>query len=316
MSLSSDVIFGIAAASVCATLILFRCGYRLFLRCKSHPSCHRTWHADDVYMTFALLPLIGRTTCIALSFTLNPAHAHSLATEADAAAQNLTIAQLNENYVTSFKLLIPSRICYALFLWCLKLCLLSFYSRFVHVLRWGNAAFQALRWLIVLSFVIVLIPTLIECRPLHLMWGIEKHECQRAVGNLVTMAVFNIITDAALVIFPFPIFRYVKIDRKARLPLIFLFCVAGFVVVVTIIRLPMILNQSVSQRSRSMWASIEILCACVVANTAFFYALFKDFQQGHDSRVGNSRNVGQNSFYMQSIPSTSRHARESLPTYR
>ncbi|KAM6513518.1 hypothetical protein FALCPG4_015923 [Fusarium falciforme] len=311
MSLSSDMKFGIAVASVCGVLILFRCGYRLFSRCKSHASCHRNWHADDAYMAFALLPLAGRTTCIALSFVLNPAQVHRAATQPDAAAQNLTVAQLNENHVTAYKLLIPSRICYALFLWCLKLCLLSFYSRFVHVLPWGKAAFHALWWFIALSFVIILIPTLIECRPLHLLWDIEKHECQRAIGNLITMAVFNIITDIALIIFPFPILRYLKIDRKARLPLIFLFCLGGFVVIVTIIRLPMILNQSISQRSRSLWASIELLCACVVANTAFFYALFKDFQRGHNSRVGNSRDVAPNSFYMQSIPSTSRHARGS-----
>ncbi|KAH7120717.1 hypothetical protein EDB81DRAFT_814601 [Dactylonectria macrodidyma] len=311
MSLPSDVKFGIAVASVCGALILFRCGYRLLSHCKSHASCHRTWHADDAYMAFALLPLAGRTACIALSFVLNPAQVHRAATQADAAAENLTVAQLDENHVMAYKLLIPSRICYALFLWCLKLCLLSFYSRFVHVLLWGKAAYLALWWFVVLSFLIILIPTLAECRPLHLMWDVEKHECQRAVGNLITMAAFNIVTDVALIIFPFPILRYLTIDRKARLPLIFLFCVGGFVTIITIIRLPMILNQSVSQRSRSLWASIEVLCACIVANTAFFYALFKDIQRGHDSRVGNSRDAVPNSFYIQSIRSTSRHVRES-----
>ena len=29
------------------------------------------------------------------------------------------------------------------------------------------------------------------------------------------MAVFNILTDLALVVFPFPILRYVKLDKKA-----------------------------------------------------------------------------------------------------
>ncbi|KAM5349007.1 hypothetical protein ACJ41O_008830 [Fusarium nematophilum] len=265
MSLSPDVKFGIAVASICGALILFRCGYRLFSRCKSHASCHRTWHADDAYMAFALLPLAGRTTCIAISFILNPAQVHRAATQADAAAQNLTVAQLDENHVTAYKLLIPSRICYALFLWCLKLCLLSFYSRFVHVLPWGRAAFLALWWFVVVSFLIILIPTLTECRPLYL-----------------------------------------------RLPLILLFCVGGFVVIVTIIRLPMILNQiHEAEHVNPQWASIEVLCACIVANTAFFYALFKDIQRGHDSRVGYSRDAAPSSFYMQSIRSTSRHVRES-----
>lgn len=59
--------------------------------------------------------------------------------------------------------------------------------------------------------------------------------------------------------------------------------------------------------TRAQWASIEILCACIVTNTAFFYALLKDWQRGHDSRgqVYGSGNVAQDEFYMQSLPSVS-----------
>jgi hypothetical protein len=112
-----------------------------------------------------------------------------------------------------------------------------------------------------------------------------------------------------------------------RIPIILLFCVGGFVVVITIIRIPMILSQSVSQSARSLvsrskrhpsittstlerlnvrnqWASIEILGACIVANTAFFYAIFKDMHRGHNSRATNSAPTAvPNSFYMQTIPS-------------
>ncbi|KAL3296282.1 integral membrane protein [Colletotrichum asianum] len=307
MIMSVDVTFDIVTASICAALILVRCGYRIFSRCRVHDSCHRTWHADDAYMAFAIVPLIGRATCIAISFVLNPTHTFGLPTPEDAAAQGVSIAQLEENYVASRKLLIPSRIFYAMFLWSLKLCLLNFYSRFVDVFHWGKVATTALWWFIVVTFFIVLIPTLAECRPLSLMWLPDptgQYSCHRAVGNLVTMAVFNIVTDIALIIFPFPILRHVKLDGKVKAQLILLFSIAGLIVVITIMRLPMILNQAVSQRSRSMWASIEILCACIVANTAFFYALLKDYQRGHDSRVtGSSSYARQPDFYMQAIPS-------------
>lgn len=53
-------------------------------------------------------------------------------------------------------------------LWSLKLCLLNFYSRFVDVFHWGKVATTALWWFIVVTFFIVLIPTLAECRPLSL----------------------------------------------------------------------------------------------------------------------------------------------------
>ncbi|KAK1673117.1 hypothetical protein BDP55DRAFT_556926 [Colletotrichum godetiae] len=304
--MSADVTFDIVTASICALLIIVRCGYRILLRCKVHDTCHRMWHVDDAYMAFALLPLIGRTTCISLSFYLNPTHTYDAATEEAAAARNLSVEKLAEYYIISHKLLIPARIFYALFLWSLKLCLLNFYSRFVDIFGWGKAVTNALWWFIVVTFFVILIPTLTECRPLHFMWSPDPtgaNTCHRALGNLVTMAVFNIITDIALIIFPFPIFRHVKLDSKVKVQLVLLFSIAGVVVVITILRLPMILNQAVSQRSRSMWASIEILCACIVANTAFFYALLKDYQRGHDSRGAGSTYAQQPDYYMQASPS-------------
>lgn len=188
MSVSSDVAFDIASACICAILILVRCGYRLLSRCKVHESCHRTWHVDDAYMAFALLPLVGRTSCITYSFVLNPDHIYGPATEEEAAIRGVSVAQLQHDFVLSYKLLIPGRICYALLyaapvknplvfhhsltqissLWSLKLCLLNFYARFVHILHHGYLATQILWWFIVVSFFVVLIPTLAECRPLHL----------------------------------------------------------------------------------------------------------------------------------------------------
>ena len=51
-------------------------------------------------------------------------------------------------------------------LWCLKLCILDFYSRFVDVLRYGKLATTILWWFIVITFVTVLVITLTECQPL------------------------------------------------------------------------------------------------------------------------------------------------------
>ncbi|KAK2051870.1 hypothetical protein LY76DRAFT_610285 [Colletotrichum caudatum] len=302
-----DVAFDVVTAGICAVLILVRCGYRLFWRCRVHASCHRKWHVDDAYMAFALVPLIGRTTCISVSFILDPTHTYGPATEGEAAARGLTVEKLEEYYVISHKLLIPARIFYALFLWSLKLCLLNFYSRFVDIFHWGKIATKILWWFIVVTFCVILIPTLLECRPLSFMWSPDPsgaNTCHRALGNLITMAVFNIITDIALIIFPLPILRHVKLEGKVKAQLVLLFSIAGLIVAITVMRLPMILNQAVSQRSRSMWASIEILCACVVANTAFYYALLKDCQRGHDSRVGGSSSYAQQpDYYMQAIPS-------------
>jgi hypothetical protein len=137
---------------------------------------------------------------------------------------------------------------------------------------------------------------------------ITEVACNRAVGNLILMAVCNIILNVALIILPFPMLRHLRLDLKEKLQLGFLFSVGAVLVAITVLRLPLILNQSVSQRSRSMWASIEILCACIVANTPFFYALVKDLQRQHDDRPERSPSnatTNPSDFYdLQSLPSS------------
>lgn len=66
------------------------------------------------------------------------------------------------------------------------------------------------------------------------------------------MAVCNIILNIALIILPFPMLRHLRLDLKEKLQLGFLFSVGAVLVAITILRLPLILNESVSQRSRSM----------------------------------------------------------------
>jgi hypothetical protein len=310
MGLLPDVSFDIASAVICGVLIVCRCLYRLLFPCKLHPTCHRRWRVDDAYMALALIPLIVRTVTIVTSFILNPDHAGSPPTAEEAAASGLSVSQLASHWVVSRKLLIPSRLSYALFLWLLKLCLLTFYSRFVEPLSWGHTVIRTLWWLILATYASVLIATLTECRPLYHAWELtppgESHECARGLANLLTMASFNIITDLALIILPFPMLRNIRLDRKAKIQLMILFGIGIIVVVITILRVPLILISSVSQRSRSMWASIEMLCACIVANTAFFYTVVKDLQGRHShSQNAPSNNIHGANFYMQSLPSSS-----------
>ncbi|KAI1073313.1 hypothetical protein LB507_010899 [Fusarium sp. FIESC RH6] len=301
MASSSDAVLTLTSTSICALLIIARCIYRFTVRCNIHSTCHRRWRIDDFYMTVAILPLIGRALCILYSFLLNPNHTYEPSTS-DA---------VNAERELSHKLLIPARIFYALFLWCLKLGLLAFYSRFIDVFRWGKIVTDALWWFIIATFVAVFITILAECRPISLMWALNhddsKVACNRAVGNLILMAVCNIVLNVALIILPFPMLRHLRLDLKEKLQLGFLFSVGAVLVAITILRLPLILNESVSQRSRSMWASIEILCACVVANTPFFYALLKDLQRQHDDRPERSPSNATNpsDFYdLQSLPSS------------
>ncbi|KAH8736634.1 hypothetical protein BGZ61DRAFT_490240 [Ilyonectria robusta] len=305
VALPSHVNLVIATATICGILILTRCAYRILCPCKQHPRCHRRWRVDDTYMTFALLPLVARTVLMTMSFVLNPTTSHDPATAQDAADLGKSEDQINQDRVLALKLLVPVRLFYALFLWTLKLCLLAFYSRLVSHLKWGRIAVISMWWIVLATFIAVVIASLTECRPLHLSVSSSisspPNHCSRGVVNLLVMAVFNALTDIALLALPFPMLYNTQLSRKHKIQLSFLFGIGFVVVAITIIRVPLILISS--------WASIEIVCACVVANAAFFYALVKDLQSRNHTH-NTSSNVHSSNFYMQSLQSTSRPATE------
>ncbi|KAH7146600.1 hypothetical protein B0J13DRAFT_552338 [Dactylonectria estremocensis] len=313
MAPPSHISLIIASAATCVVLILTRIAYRVLCPRKPHPASYQRWQVDDTYMAFALLPLITRTIAMAWSFTLNPEQSHDPATLQEAADRGKTVEQLNHDRELALKLVIPVRITYALFLWSLKLCLLAFYSRFISHLRWGKVALATSWWAIILTFVGVVIATLTECRPLHLTWDVvpddQRDSCSQGVANLIVMAVFNAMTDIALLILPFPILYSTRLSRKHKFQLSVLFGIGLITIAITIVRIPLIFMSSVTQSARSLWASVEVVCACVVANAAFFYAIVKDFQsRSHPHSISNhAQNDG---FNLHSLQSTSRYANE------
>ncbi|KLJ09353.1 hypothetical protein EMPG_15216 [Blastomyces silverae] len=248
---------------ICAALgalqILFRCGYRLLVKCGVIKSSNRSWGPDDSWMAFALLPLICRTVSMIKVF-------------------GLRLSPSIDDQVVSQKLILVGRVFYALFLWCMKLCLLRFYKRLETGSSKVHYSLQFLRAFIVVTFFATLLATLLECQPLYMFWNpkYSHHPCRKGMSNLLTMGSLNIVTDLALILFPIPmLWRMTSLDFQAKLQLTLLFLVGILVVAITITRLPLILSHSVAQTTRSLWASIEIVCASIVANASFYYGLWQ-----------------------------------------
>ncbi|KAK1499957.1 hypothetical protein CABS01_10355 [Colletotrichum abscissum] len=95
---------------------------------------------------------------------------------------------------------------------------------------------------------------------------------------LIAMAVCNITTDIALLILPFPTLAVVRLNLKTKIQLAVLFSIGILLIAITIARVPLTLQDSMSQSSRSTWATIEILCSCIVANAPFFYGIIRELQ--------------------------------------
>lgn len=95
MQWTSEVSQIAIAAAICALQIVFRSVYRILGSLKLFPAIQQRWHADDSWMAFSLVPLIVRTVCMTLIFSLDT----PLSTT---------------DGVLKQKLLIPGRLTYAL----------------------------------------------------------------------------------------------------------------------------------------------------------------------------------------------------------
>lgn len=166
----------------------------------------------------------------------------------------------------------------------MKLCLLEFYTRLSVGLRLFQRATVILRITLALSFVAIVMSTVLECRPISLYWnGMPAGDhCRQARANYITVGTFDLGTDLALIIFPIPIVWKASMYLKKRLRLGAVFSAGSLVVIVTLIRIPLTLRGTVPQKTRSLWADIEIACACLVTNVVpFYYPLARDILTGH-----------------------------------
>ncbi|RPA89582.1 hypothetical protein L873DRAFT_1721185 [Choiromyces venosus 120613-1] len=224
-----------AATYVCTILALILIFVRLGLR---H---HRreVIHVDDVWMGVSLIPLIIRWGVIHVVLvygTNNFDRKHY-------PIEDMSDAEIRWRIAGS-KMIIATRIFYAGFIWCMKVCILGFYERLTARSKPTN---------------IILSGCIGQMTP-------DPGHCVQAVAQLVTMGSLNILTDAALILIPLPLVFKSRLPVMRKIQLFLLFGVGMFVVCVTIIRMPLIIGDHSIQQARTLWASIECLVACIVAN--------------------------------------------------
>jgi hypothetical protein len=97
--------------------------------------------------------------------------------------------------------------------------------------------------------------------------------CSEALGQLIILGALNIFTDILLIILPFPALFEIRRSFSAKLRLFSLFSLGIFLVIITVIRLPLNFNHGTYQVNRTTWASVESFVAAFVANIPTLYTL-------------------------------------------
>ncbi|KAG0638519.1 hypothetical protein HOY80DRAFT_887810 [Tuber brumale] len=150
------------------------------------------------------------------------------------------------------KMVLIGRTCYAVFLWFLKFGIVSFYERIVAQLEdyrvWLNAGLSTGQ-----------------------VYPDPGETCHYSEVQLYTSGACNIVTDLILIIYPLPIIFGTHLPLRRKLQIGGLFSLSFLVILVSVLRLPFVLGNNARQRWRTLFAWIEMLVACFVANAPALY---------------------------------------------
>ncbi|KAF3274941.1 hypothetical protein TWF970_007644 [Orbilia oligospora] len=186
--------------------------------------------------------------------------------------QDLTPTQIHHLEIGS-KLNVPSRIMLVGALWSLKFVIFDFLWRIIRKLPYERPILITYVTIIVATWIASNVVVLAECRPFHRWWQLSPNPgpCVQANQWLITYEVGNMVTDAMLLALPFPLLFMARVPLEKRIRLIALFSIGFFLLAICIVRMVQGLQHAHFQLSRTMWASIELLFATIVACSPSIY---------------------------------------------
>ncbi|KAG9660042.1 hypothetical protein KCU64_g3463, partial [Aureobasidium melanogenum] len=226
---------------------------------------------EDKVMALSLIPLFARMGLV---------HVILLYGTNNVQTANLTPYEIHLREIGS-KLVLASRITYALFIWISKFTVSEFLKRITSAIwrRSYEVGLQCIRIFLVATFIAVVIATLSECQPFDHYWQVVPDpgpSCRQGYAQLITMGTADIITDILLVAFPIPIVLRSQIRLKRKLSLVCLFSFSVALIVITGLRIPYVIQHHGRQQYRTVWASIEILASAAVSNAIILGTFVKD----------------------------------------
>ncbi|KAI5788965.1 hypothetical protein DFH27DRAFT_216521 [Peziza echinospora] len=241
---------------------------------------------DDLWMGISIIPLLVRLGVIHIvllygtnSITGNPAK-----------RARLTSEEITQRILGS-QMVIVSRIGHPAFLWCMKACVLAFLGRLMSAEPKYARALRVTGWGLGLTFVGVILSNTLECRPFHKYYQVVPdpgNHCTKGFAQLLTVGTTNILTDLALIILPLPLIYKSHLPLYRKLQLSVLFGVGIFLIAITVARMPVISDAPGMQQNRTLWASIEILAACLVANAPILNNFIQEFRHKRARRKAHA----------------------------
>ncbi|KAK5092153.1 hypothetical protein LTR70_005758 [Exophiala xenobiotica] len=185
------------------------------------------------------------------------------------------------NRSTGSRVVLASRIFYAIYIWVAKATVLEFVQKIIGQswTRFYNRGVKVIRTFLALTLVAVIIATLAECQPFSHYWQVVPDPgpaCRVGKAQLITMGTCDIITDLVLMVFPIPLVIISNMPLMKKISLVSLFLLSLILIAITAYRIPSTINRGYSQQFRCLLASLEILAATCVANIIVIGSFLRD----------------------------------------
>ncbi|KAK0652601.1 hypothetical protein B0T16DRAFT_321975 [Cercophora newfieldiana] len=273
-------------------------GIFVLLRCISRFLIIRTPGLDDYFIIGAMALTFGY---LANLFILKQNHL------------GFPITMLTpDNMVTFIKVTLAIQVMYYANIFCIKTSICLTYLRFAvsktfRVLCYGTIVVHSV------FFVICIIVTLAQCRPLEKMWDLTNTvdgTCINTTAYFYSTSAFNIVTDIWILVLPFKTLRSVQRPTKEKVALFCIFGVGAFAAAASIVRLHTIYIYTLASDPFrdgvpvNLWSIIEVTIAISCASVSALKPIFsvKDRKGSGKFKWTSSSgaNSGKTARYMQS----------------
>ncbi|KAL7273828.1 hypothetical protein RUND412_003294 [Rhizina undulata] len=254
-----------------------------------------TVYVEDWYMLASMFPLLVRMgfVHVVLLYGTNNVNVELLEGSG---------GDWEERMIVGSKVVLAARVAYAGFIWSQKFCITVFYKRLIPFDELGPGL-KAIRWSLLVTFLATVISVFAECRPT------EKASYSRrrtAMPSSVHSASNDVRPQRGYRLIPCLLsgLRYlavptpsshvcpnillptlllnvqcrtnVPINVYRKIQLMFLLSLSLVCVVVSLCKVPNVINRLGAQPYRSLWASFECLAGCVVANAVVLNSFARD----------------------------------------
>ncbi|KAH7394025.1 hypothetical protein DE146DRAFT_115018 [Phaeosphaeria sp. MPI-PUGE-AT-0046c] len=255
---------------VCLILSIILIAVRLFLRRWRQQAFTR----GDYWCILAAIFVLGRL--IGNHFLLLYGSTRTLKPQQRIRLKHASESELAQKIIGS-KLVLCTRTLLVCILWSAKMAVLDLLAYLVMRLPFERKVLYTFWAILLTTFVASIVTTFSSCSPISLHWQIEPNPGNCVIGAtwIYTYESSNIITDALLMGLSFSLVLSVRIPVMQKLRILCLFGVGILLVAISINRI--VAGQgSHTQSGHTLWASLEVLFAIIVAVTPTIYALARN----------------------------------------